>query len=429
MLPEVRKSSGLTPLKALLLFVLFVAAYFFTFFFRVSASVVLPEQARLLGMSASLTGFISSLYYYAYAVLQPFCGALHDRFGPVRVAGVGMVVAGVGIAVFLLPSTPASLGAWRLLTGLGLAPVFSGALVYQASAFPRSRYPFYSGITLATGNFGAVASVAPLGYALDSMGKTPVFLALTLCSLLMAFLFLALKRSDPVTGTAARQEGHREMRLFARLADGMRTLKRSRHLLAVTLLWAVPVAGLLGLQGLWAVSWYATAYESSEATARNWATLISVGVMIGTLLGGYIAPLATQRKRCLVTFYTLQTALWMLLWSGIALRWPLVLVGAAGGVLGIASGVTTVHFASAINDVVRPDQRGVALGCINMLVMITVILFQWGTGGLLDLFPGAQPGTHTHEGYLVTFAVVIAAIAAAAPALRWLDSAAAAQES
>gem|GEM_PF-5266816 len=53
------------PANALLhfLFGLLVMAYFFSFFFRVSAAVVLPRLASEMGMTAAMTGFVSSLYY------------------------------------------------------------------------------------------------------------------------------------------------------------------------------------------------------------------------------------------------------------------------------------------------------------------------------------------------------------------------------
>ena len=125
------------------LFGLLVMAYFLTFFFRVSAAVVLPRLASEMGMTAGMTGFVSSLYYYADASIQPLCGSMNDRWGPLRVVGAGLVVTAAGSALFMSASTPWTLAAGRLLTGLGLAPMFSGALVYQATAFPAHRYAFY----------------------------------------------------------------------------------------------------------------------------------------------------------------------------------------------------------------------------------------------------------------------------------------------
>ena len=57
------------PVLVHVLFGLLVLAYFFAFFFRVSAAVILPRLASEIGMSAAMTGFLSSLYYYSYAAV------------------------------------------------------------------------------------------------------------------------------------------------------------------------------------------------------------------------------------------------------------------------------------------------------------------------------------------------------------------------
>ena len=78
-----------------LIYSMLVSAYFFSYFFRVSSSVSLPIIAGEWGMSASLVGLISSLYFYAYAFMQPVSGALNDRFGPMKVVSLGMATSGV----------------------------------------------------------------------------------------------------------------------------------------------------------------------------------------------------------------------------------------------------------------------------------------------------------------------------------------------
>ena len=188
---QFKESAGggpLTPARAHFLFGCLVTAYFFSFFFRISASVVLPEQAARIGMGAALTGFLSSLYYYAYSVMQAVSGALHDRFGPLKVVAGGMALSAVGTVLLVFEPSPFTLGTWRLLTGIGLAPMYGGALVYQASAFTPDRYVYYSSITLSLGALGAIVSVAPLGWFLDALGLPATFAGLAGISLLMAFL-------------------------------------------------------------------------------------------------------------------------------------------------------------------------------------------------------------------------------------------------
>ncbi|HCL79570.1 MAG TPA: hypothetical protein DIC53_06345, partial [Synergistaceae bacterium] len=59
-------------------FLLLAGAFLLASFFRISATVVLPIEGERIGMSASLVGFLSSLHFYTYALMQPVSGTLHD---------------------------------------------------------------------------------------------------------------------------------------------------------------------------------------------------------------------------------------------------------------------------------------------------------------------------------------------------------------
>ncbi len=399
------ESHRISSRRAHFLFLCLVSAYFFSFFFRISASVVLPQQASTLGMSAALTGFISSLYYYAYSVMQSVSGALHDRFGPLRVVAAGMLVAAAGTLLLVLRSSEWTLGAWRLFTGLGLAPMFGGALVYQAGAFSPEKYVFYSSITISVGAFGAVASVAPLGLALDSFGLPATFAGLAALSISMSILLWKERTFDPVVRRAP-SAGQKPQSILSRLKEALRLIRGSRYLKALLILWTVSAGALLSFQGLWAVSWYQTAYGVAATTARNWASLVSVGMFIGTaVLGGFWwRPEDRFRGVC---FWTVFNAVsWVALLVSVALRLPLSVAGSCGFLIGAANGLIAVQAASAAKEQVETAKTGALLGTMNMIVIFVVVLFQWGTGILINLFPGAQPGEFTERGFLVCFLVV-----------------------
>ena len=332
------RSVDLSPGETHLLFALLVAAYFFSFFFRVSASVVLPSEASRLGLSAGLTGLISSFYYYAYAVMQPFSGLLHDRFGPLRIVGLGMFITGIGQVVYVLCPTTTGLALWRLMTGLGLAPMFSGALVYQSTAFAREKYALYSGLTIAAGNLGAVVSVAPLGTALDLWGHGAVFSGLSVLSLLMALVLGVFRVKDPVAlqNPAAAHAPDRWKDFMARIPRTFGEILSSPFLRAVTALWSLQVAALLTLQGLWAVSWYHTAFRCSLPEARSWAMLIGVGVMAGTILAGRLSVIPGQRFSVLAFAHGACVLFWTLLLGLMGWGESLVLAGLMGFLIGVS---------------------------------------------------------------------------------------------
>lgn len=395
----------LSPGRANFIFGCLVTAYFFSFFFRVSASVVVPQQAANLGMSAAMAGFISSLYFYTYSVMQAVSGALHDRFGPMRVMAVGMVLSALGTVLLVFEPSSLSLGAWRFLSGIGLAPMFSGALVYQAGAFSPDRYVFYSSLTLAVGALGAVVSVAPLGWSLDSLGLSKTFAGLTGASLIIAAFIWMQRRRDPVPALALGTKAP-DRSVLSRLKDASKTIFRSPYLRNILVLWAVTTAAFLALQGLWAVSWYQTAYTVSLGEARNWASLISLGMFLGTMLLGKYWGGAEHRFRAMAFWSFFNAFSWVALVLSVALKAPLPVAGFWGFCVGAANGLTAVHFVSAVKEFAAGIDTGAILGTMNTVITFTVVISQWGTGVIIGLFPGHTAGEFTATGFLACFSVV-----------------------
>ncbi|MBO8125824.1 MAG: MFS transporter [Firmicutes bacterium] len=410
-----------TALSTYLTFLLLVGAYFFSYFFRVSASVVLPQLAADWKLSASLTGFISSLYFYAYALMQPVSGALNDRFGPTRVVSAGITVTAVGAGLFALGANPLAIALGRLLTGLGLAPMLSGVLVYQAESFPKQRYAFFSGITYTVGNLGAVASVTPLGAALDVWGRFAVFTALACLNLTLAMLLIYTRDSDPVANriqySAVTIHG-----IWRQLQDAFTLILCSRQLRSMSIIWATSLGSLLALQGLWAVSWFQSAYSVQQASARFWATFIGIGVMVGNYIGGHLAPSPSQRKAAISGATLAYAATYIVLVTAIALHWPLVVVGVLGFLLGASAGISHDHLTAGVNDIATKGRGGALFGAMNLFTFTGVIIFQWGTGALLSFFSSDAAGFFSSAGYLWVFTAVAVLVGLSCLALLHLDA-------
>lgn len=388
---------------AVALYLLLLAAYFMSNFFRISPAVLLPRLAREMGMTAATTGFISSLFFYAYGGVQPLCGALNDRYGPMKIGAIGMAICAVGTFMFSFADSPASLGLARLLTGLGLGPIFSGVLVHQAHAFPKERYAALTGLTIAVGNLGAVVSVAPLGMALDKLGRLNTFIALGAISLAIGGSMWLKRSSDMV-----KPHGNGGESMLKGLKEGLRLLLMGhRGIKAATLMWASAVGVQISLQGLWGVAWFEEAYRCGAGPARNWATLIGIGMMVGTIMGGRLSGAAKGRTWAFASFGGAIVASWGLFLGLMRLGAPLPMAGAAGAMIGVTSGVGVVAANAALNDLVDRDRIGSLVGASNLMVFVFVILAQWGSGVLIEAFGGQNL-----RGFLNTYAVMTALLGA-----------------
>jgi sugar phosphate permease len=396
-----------------------VASYFYSFFFRISASVVLPRLGTEWGLSSTIIGFISALFFYAYAVMQPLSGALNDRFGPVRIVAFGMLLTVISALLMGFANSALVFGIGRLLSGFALAPMLSGALVFQAAAFDSSQYTRLSSITYVVGNLGAVISVAPLELAIKTWGRQDVFVCLAAISLLIAMGLLSQRNRDPIrnrggifasqnTASQASQASQSKTSesLGMRLKQAFRTLRCSAQLKALLVVWAISTAALMVFQGLWAVSWYSSAYSLDSSAASGWATLIGVGVMLGNFIAGQVGNGAVQRRRAIRVFCTACALCWIALWLAISIRLPIYITGLIGLLLGASAGASHVQCTCAVNDIAPQGKSGALFGMMNLFNFITVIIFQSGTGFLLDRFSAQVAGTYTAQGFLIVMGIV-----------------------
>lgn len=403
------------------LFMVLAGSFFLTVFFRISASVILPLEGERLGMSASLVGFISSVHFYAYAMMQPLSGLLHDRYGPVRVVTCGLLITAASCLLLTVVRTPLSLGIWRLVSGLGVSPMYSATLVFMAFAFPAERYCFYAGINFAVSSLGAIVSVAPLGFVLDNFGLPATFAILSGTSLLMALFLGRNAKADPMR--KATREGKALSSILPGILGAVVFIFRNRRMRSLMILWAVSSAASLTFQGLWGVAWFSTAFQIPQGPARFWSSMISAGMMIGPLMVGGVVLSPTRLPLLIGAFSSANALAWFILLGTTAYGLPVWTGGAAALLLGAASGARGVFTLAGVTALAPTEERGVVFGAMNMIAVLSAVVFQWGTGIVIDHFPAVQPGTYTADGYFAAFLLVSYAMAASLLAIRSLGKA------
>ena len=410
------KPAATTPATTLIVYALLVASYFVTYFFRVSTSIMLPALAVQWRLEPTTVGIISSLYFYTYGLAQPLSGVLNDRYGPTRIIPAALTLTGAGALMMGFAGSPLVFALGRAVTGLGVAPMLSGVLSFQSAAFPAALYATLSGITFTVGNFGSVASVGPLNTAIDTWGRGPVFVVLTLGGLVVA-LALAMNRKNDAVVHGPRKGKVPGGSVLRNLVDAFKAVTGSPQLLRVLLVWCVYFASLMAFQGLWAVSWYRAAFGITQAEASSWATLIGVGVMAGCLIGGYVWKQAASRRAAIRVSYTLYVIAWAALWYSLYTARSMALTGALGFVTGFLGGVCSDHLTAGLNDLAEPGRGGSTFGAMNMLIFAAIILYQSGTGFVLSLFPATAAGTYSTQSFLFTFGIVVAILVISLAAL------------
>ena len=384
--------------------------YFFVYFHRVSTSVIVSDLLAAFNTNATALGFMSSMYFYIYALNQPIVGYLADRIGPRRVIAYWSMTAAAGCFIFgMAPSIGwASLG--RALIGFGVGGVYVPTVKALSQWFREKEFATMVGLLMSVGNFGAVVATTPLAWAAGMWGWRPTFFLIGGITVVMAVVMLTVTRDAP----AADGPEHDAAATPAPSAAGLWRDVAATLFAAQFWLVAVIFFGIYGtamaLQGLWATPFLMTALDIPCILASKINMLIPIGVIVGAPVFGWLPDrFGLDKKNVLVALTVVYTLSWSALIAGFER------IGIFGfSVLFFALGAMIGGFISVIWGIVRettPSERlGLTSGILNPAPFLGVAAFQIMTGNLLDR-AGRVDGLYSLAGFKSAFLLCLATVA------------------
>jgi MFS transporter, NNP family, nitrate/nitrite transporter len=306
-----------------------------------NVGAVADTASRQYGVGLGVIGLFTTALFLSHAAMQVPMGRLCDRLG-------ARVVGASGLAVVAVASA-AALGwreAWfaigmRFVAGFGTAASFVGGSDYMRATI---------GTPVAQGLFGAV-SMAGGGLAVGLLPmwaswRTPFIAAAIVAAVGVVVVVLAPHDSVRQTPAAARATV-RDPRLLPLGA------------------WHAASFGLSVVLGNWTVTLLHRAGGVSEATAGIAGGLILFLGVISRPAGGRLVDRPTAVRASFVAF-ALGTA-------ALAVATPFGLAVAGAAVVGLAAGIPFApSFAGAAR--VRPDAPGAAVGFVNMIAVVTILV-------------------------------------------------------
>ena len=358
--------------------------YFFVYFHRVSTSVIVSDLLAAFNTNATALGFMSSMYFYIYALDQPIVGYLADRIGPRRVIAYWSMTAAAGCLIFgMAPSIGwATLG--RALIGFGVGGVYVPTVKALSQWFNEKEFATMVGLLMSVGNLGAVVATTPLAWAAGTWGWRPTFFLIGGTTMGMAVLMLAVTRDSP----SAKNPDARHDEAIHTPPAGL--VRNTVTIIASVQFWLLATLffGVYGtavtLQGLWATPFLMAVLEVQRILASQLNMLIPIGVIIGAPVFGWLPNRFSLNKAHTLTFIT---AVYTICWLVILLVFDrLGIVGYA--VLFLVMGVVIGGFISTIWGIIRettPAERlGLTSGILNPAPFLGVAAFQVLTGNIID---------------------------------------------
>lgn len=373
----------------------FLLAYLFSAFFKVSANIVMPIYQQKLALSASFVGFLSSMYFVVYAIVQLMTGPLCRKFGPYRVVGLGFAIATLGSVTFAYANSSASILLARMLVALGVGPAFISTITFLTDNYEGPAYAKMIGATFGIYGIGSALSSAPLKSLINNCGITASFLGIAAVILAIGVMMLILGSKNPVNQNASKAD----FAIHRLLADGFKNIAASPALITIVLSYVVYNMYYQSYQGLWSSSWFTAAHPSFENLSGYSSTALSIGLAIGTMTCERFhkpsTPLHVKTYRseivyavlCLVLIFSHNLNL-----IGLAMNTKASAIAllALDFLFGLLMGDISVQVSAYARAHTNAKTNPTVMGVMNMLSGIAIMGAQWVVGVMYDSFTKAM---------------------------------------
>ncbi|HKM14056.1 MAG TPA: MFS transporter [Candidatus Methanomethylophilaceae archaeon] len=344
---------------AWIMFAIFLTAYFFVYFHRMSLNVVGPYITEVVGGNYI---YLSSIYFWTYAAMQIPCGMLADRFGPRKVAFVFLSMAALGSAVTAFSETFMAAAIGKMMIAAGMAAVYIPMMKVIATWFPPNYFPQLVGIVIAVGNIGAISATVPLQISVDFLGWRGTFVLLAVITLVIAVLCFILIRDLPPGASVKENTG---------MVEGLKTVFSSgRKFWPMALAYFLIYGTIMVFQGTVSKSYFNDTYTFVSLTI--WiVAMIGIGKILSTVLVGVLSGRGfIKSKRTAMIFGNIGFALvWLVLWVFAGSMDSAIFWGVVCTLFGFFGGFMSLSF-TQVKEWHPTSISGTAVAALNVFLFL-----------------------------------------------------------
>jgi MFS family permease len=366
----------MSTLKGIIAFSIAGLFLLYEFVLQVSPQVMAKDIIGSTGASTAMFGTMASMYFYAYAPGQLFTGISYDRFGAKLTLFVSCLLCTSGSLLIFLFHNIYIFGLGRMLTGLGSASAFVGALYIGKQYFGTRKFFLVVGVTELLGCIGAIVGIVPLAFLVVRIGWVYSMLVFVIVGFVLLFFMSTCiqsvkKKPQPVKHVpgASRKRIKEILTNNQTWAIGLYALTLFAPVTILASLWGVPFLESIGLD----------IESASVAIAIIW-----VGIAIGSLGFSFVSE-RLRRRKPLLTFFPILGFVVSI--GTIYLTGSYVFTILFLFVFGIAISGQALSF-NVVSDNNKMENAGTAMGFHNMFVVLSGAIFQPIASYLINLFNG-----------------------------------------
>ena len=390
--------------------------FFLSQFYRATSAVIASELMRDLSLTAENLGFLSSVFFYAFALIQIPMGASMDIFGAKRLILFLSSVGIVGAIIFALAhSFPVAL-IGRALMGVGMACALMGPYKLISIWFPPRAFATTSGLILSIGTLGGIVATAPLAFAVNWIGWRKAFLLIALIHLVITIWIYSAVKDSPVEYQAGDISDLQNKNWVKGSLDGVLSVLRLPSFWLIALAAFVRYGTYISIAGLWAGPYLEYVYNIPLIERGKILMLFPVGFLFGGPILGFLSDRVFKNRKIVAL---LAMGFYTIFFFPLTSFFPtpsLIMIAGIFFFIGFLTSCGNVMYAN-IKELLPGSISGTAMSAVNFFTMAGGGVFQHVMGITIDKFS-------LHQGQLppeaFSFAFGLCFVAAALGTVAYL---------
>ncbi|MDR3224553.1 MAG: MFS transporter [Holosporales bacterium] len=356
--------------------------YLLVYIVRVEPSVLSNCFMDEFKITSSVYGFIVSIAYIPYIIMQIPCGIIADKLGTKSVLISSCIFLTMGTFIFGAAGGVLQLEIGRFFIGLASSAAFLCCIKMATDCFEPKKQGMMMGITMSMGCLGGITGTAPVAYLVNLVGWRIATYSMACFGVLIGILAVVCMSNKSGKSGSSNTEIFKALKL----------LVSNRNIWVLGFSGAMAYLPLSALAELWIVPFIEKRFSISTEIAAAASITIFIGYGIGSVFSPWVAQKIASNKNTLIIGLSVAVcAFWTALFSDAVDFYAclgLLFVGS------LCAASSMLCFPMACSNV-DAKYGGTASGVVNMLIMCSGLIFQPALGKLLDFFRG---GLTTAEG-------------------------------
>lgn len=262
---------------------------FYKYIALVFPSLIVGDLKLELGLSSSSIGLLSAIMLYVTLIIQPFSGALLDRFGYRYISSLSIFITAIGILGFAYCTDIVYVCIARGFMGIGVAFATVSYMKAVSAWFDEKKFAFASTFLLTAAMIGALGGQTPLSLLFEHVGWHQGLLYCALLGLVLSLIYWAIVR-DPLTPMEIDASEKKEViEVLPPIRTSVMTVIKNPNNWFLMLYSGLSFTTIDAFAGLWGNSFFQAKYHLSPTASAEIISFIFVGMAVGAPIWGKVS--------------------------------------------------------------------------------------------------------------------------------------------